>query len=70
MKVIDDNTLMVEASVPLSTAFTRPLREVVIRYKNPSESTDTTDFMRYTYNAIEKTSNNEIQFSALIEVGI
>tara|TARA_R100001443_G_scaffold42339_1_gene55715 strand:- start:247 stop:603 length:357 start_codon:yes stop_codon:yes gene_type:complete len=70
VKVIDDNTLMVEASVPLSTAFTRPLREVVIRYKNPSDSTDTTDFMRYTYNAIEKTSNNEIQFSALIEVGI
>ena len=70
VKVIDDNTLMVEARVPLSTTFTRPLREVVIRYKNPSDSTDTTDFMRYTYNAIEKTSNNEIQFSALIEVGI
>ena len=70
VKVLDDNTLMVEARLPLSATFTRPLREVVIRYKNPSDSTDTTDFMRYTYNAIEKSSNNEIQFSALIEVGI
>ena len=26
VKVIDDNTLMVEARVPLSTTFTRPLR--------------------------------------------
>lgn len=70
VKVLDDNTLMVEARLPLSATFTRPLREVVIRYKNPSDSADTTDFMRYTYNAIEKSSNNEIQFSALIEVGI
>lgn len=68
VRVIDDNTLIVEAKLALDTAFTRPLKEVVIRYKNPSDSTDTTDFMRYTYNAVQKTSNNELQFSAIIEV--
>ena len=68
VRVIDDNTLIVEAKLALDTTFTRPLREVVIRYKNPDNSADTTDFMRYTYNAVRKTSNNELQFSAIIEV--
>ena len=69
VKVIDDNTLSIEAKLSLDVSFTLPLREVVIRYKNPADSTDTTDFCRYTYNSIEKTSNNEIKFSAVIEVG-
>lgn len=69
VRVIDDNTLSVEAKLSLDTTFTQPLREVVIRYKNPSDSSDTTDFCRYTYNSIEKTANNEIKFSAIIEVG-
>lgn len=70
VRVLDDNTLMVEAKLALDTSFTRPLREVVIRYKNPADSTDTTDFMRYTYNAIDKSNNNEIRFSAVIEVTV
>ena len=53
----------------LDVSFTLPLREVVIRYKNPADATDTTDLCRYTYNSIEKTSNNEIKFTAIIEVG-
>jgi hypothetical protein len=69
VKIIDDNTLSVEAKLSLDVSFTLPLREVVIRYKNPSDSTDTTDFCRYTYNSVEKTSNNEIKFTAIIEVG-
>tara|TARA_R100001594_G_scaffold98672_1_gene133142 strand:+ start:1934 stop:2290 length:357 start_codon:yes stop_codon:yes gene_type:complete len=68
VRVIDDNTLIVQAKLALDTTFTKPLKEVVIRYKNPADSTDTTDFMRYTYNAINKNSNNEIEFSAVIEV--
>ncbi len=68
VRIVDDNTLIVQAKLALDTTFTRPLREVVIRYKNPADSTDTTDFMRYTYNAIQKNNNNEIEFSAIIEV--
>ena len=66
--VLDDNTIMVEAKLPLSTSFNLPLREVVIRYQNPTLSTDTTDLFRYTYNAITKTVNNEIRLSVAIEV--
>ena len=70
VRVVDDNSLVVEAKLALDVTFNRALKEVVIRYKNPNDSTDTTDFMRYTYNSIEKNSNNEILFSALIEVTI
>jgi len=66
--VIDDNTLLVEAKLPLTTSFSLPLREVVIRYQNPSDSTDTIDLFRYTYNGITKTVNNEIRLSVAIEV--
>ena len=68
VRVIDDNTLVVEAKLSLDSTFTLPLREVVIQYKNPTDSTDTTALFRYTYNSIDKTNNNEIQFSAIIEV--
>lgn len=68
VRIIDDHTISVEAKLPLETTFTQPLKEVVLRYKNPSDATDTTDLFRYTYDAITKTSNNEIRFSVFIEV--
>ena len=68
VRVLDDHTLSVEAKVPLSSTFSSPLKEVVIQYKNPSDATDTTAIARYTYDSITKTSNNEIVFSAIIEV--
>ena len=68
VRVIDDHTLSVEAKLALDSSFTRPLREVVVQYKNPSDSTDTTALLRYTYDAVTKTNNNEIRFSAIIEV--
>jgi len=66
--VIDDNTLLVEAILPLTTTFSKPLREVVIRYQNPTDATDTTDLFRYTYQSITKTVNNEIRLSVTVEV--
>ena len=68
VRVIDDHTLSVEAKVGLTSTFNRPLREVVIQYRNPTDSTDTTALFRYTYDAITKNSDNEIRFSAIIEV--
>ena len=68
VRVIDDNTLSVEAKLPLSTTFNVPLREVVIQYKNPTDATDVTALARYTYDSITKTTDNEIFFSAIIEV--
>ena len=66
--VLDDNTLIVEAKLPLSSSFNLPIREVVLRYQNPALLTDTTDLFRYTHNAITKTVNNEIRLSVIIEV--
>tara|TARA_R110002110_G_scaffold152975_2_gene346006 strand:+ start:231 stop:590 length:360 start_codon:yes stop_codon:yes gene_type:complete len=68
VRVLDDHSISVEAKLALDSSFTRPLREVVVQYKNPSDATDTTALLRYTYDAVEKTSNNEIRFSAIIEV--
>jgi len=68
VRVLDDHSLSVEAKVPLSSSFNRPLKEVVIQYKNPSDATDTTALARYTYDSITKTNDNEIVFSAIIEV--
>ena len=68
VKVLDDHSLSVEAKIPLGNTFTAPLKEVVIQYKNPSDATDTTALARYTYDSITKTSDNEIVFSAIIEV--
>jgi len=68
VRVLDDHTLSVEAKVPLSSAFSAPFKEVVIQYKNPDDATDTTALARYTYDSIAKTNDNEIVFSAIIEV--
>ena len=68
VRVLDDHTLSIEAKLALDSTFTRPLREVVVQYKNPSDATDTTALLRYTYDAVTKTNNNEIQFSAIVEV--
>ena len=68
VRVIDDHSLSIEAKLTLDTSFTRPLREVVVQYRNPTDSTDTTALLRYTYDSVTKTTNNELVFSAIIEV--
>ncbi len=68
VRVLDDHTLSIEAKLALDSTFTRPLREVVVQYKNPSDATDNTALLRYTYDAVTKTNNNEIRFSAHVEV--
>ena len=68
VRVLDYYTLSIEAKLDLDSEFTRPLREVVVQYTNPDNATDTTALFRYTYDAVDKTNNNEIRFSAIIEV--
>jgi hypothetical protein len=67
-RIVDDHTIYVEAVLPLSSAFTLPLREVCIQYQNPSDATDTTVLFRYTFQSVSKTSNNELRFATIIEV--
>ena len=61
VRVIDDNSILVEAKLSTSEAYTLPLREVCIR-------SATTPLFRYTYDAIDKTGNTELYFSTIIEV--
>jgi hypothetical protein len=68
VRVLDEHSLSVEAKIPLSSSFNNTLKEVVIQYKNPSDATDVTAIARYTYDSITKTNDNEIVFSAIIEV--
>lgn len=70
VRVLDDYSLSIEAKVPLSQSFSKPFKEVVLQYKNPNDATDTTAIARYTYDAIDKNSNNEVIFSAIIEVNV
>ena len=68
VRILDDHSILVEAELSLDTEFTQPLKEVVIQYKNPADPTDTTSFFRYTYDSLNKTNNNELHFSTIIEV--
>jgi hypothetical protein len=61
VRIIDDNTISVEAKLTTIDAFSLPLREVCIR-------SDTTPLFRYTYDAVNKTSDTELYFSTIIEV--
>jgi hypothetical protein len=61
VRIIDDNTLSVEAKLSTSEAYSLPLREVCIRSAS-------TPLFRYTYDAVDKTKETEILFATIIEV--
>lgn len=68
VRVMDDHSILVEAVLPLTSAFDIPLKEVCVQYQNPNDPTDTTVLFRYTYRAVTKTQNNELRFAVIIEV--
>ena len=68
VRVMDDHSILVEAVLPLTSAFDIPLKEVCVQYQNPNDPTDTTVLFRCTYRAVTKTQNNELRFAVIIEV--
>ena len=68
VRVLDEHTISVEGRLTSSTTFATPIREGVLQYRNPSDSTDVTPIFRYSFQSVEKTSSNEIKFSVIIEV--
>ena len=68
VKVLDEHTIAVEGKIGTSVTFDNPLQEVILRYTNPSDSTDTMPIFRYTIQPVTKTSGNELKFSLLVEV--
>ena len=61
VRIIDDNTISVEAKLSTAEAYSLPLREVCIR-------SATTPLFRYTFDAVDKTGNIELLFATTIEV--
>mgnify|MGYP003112754035 FL=1 len=68
VQVLDEHTISVEGKLDTTVAFTTPIREVVLQYKNPSDSTDILPIFRYTVQPVTKNSGNELKFSILVEV--
>ena len=68
VRVLDEHTLSVEGRLTSLTTFNVPLREVVLQYQNPSDSTDVTPLFRYTFDPLTKSNTNELKFSILLEV--
>tara|TARA_R110000796_G_scaffold22179_1_gene64550 strand:+ start:1249 stop:1596 length:348 start_codon:yes stop_codon:yes gene_type:complete len=64
--IIDDGTLLVEASMNTDSAFTDSIREVYIQNRN--STTDFTPIARYTTKPIIKSTSNEIKIEIIIEV--
>jgi len=63
--IVDDNTLLVEAQLPIDNAFTDTIKEVYIQYRG---TTDFTPVARFTTRPITKTSGNELLIQIIIEV--
>ena len=68
VRIVDDHSIFVEATLPLEQSFTLPLREICLQYKNPNDATDTTALFRYTFQSVNKSEDNELRFSTIIEV--
>ena len=63
--IIDDNSLLIEALLPIDESFNDAIKEVYIQYRG---ATDYTPVARFTTRPITKTSGNEIQLQIIIEV--
>ena len=63
--IIDDNTLLIEANLPIDNTFDDTIKEVYIQYRG---TTDFTPVARFTTKPITKTGSNELQIQIIIEV--
>jgi len=65
VRILDTNTLLVEADIPTTQAFDETLKEVYIQMKT---SSGFTPISRHVFRPIAKTSNNEMKIQIIIEV--
>ena len=66
VKIVDDNTLLVEGFLPAEYSFNDSLKEVFIQHRPTSGSS--TPIARHTISKITKTTSNELRIQVLIEV--
>ena len=65
VRIVDDNTILVEGFIPATEAFDDSLKEVYIQFRGTNSFTPVG---RHTILPITKTTRNEIRIQLLIEV--
>ena len=65
VRIMDNSTILIEGSLPVSEAFNETLKEVYVQFKT---STGFTPISRHVFRPIKKTSTNEVIFQLVVEV--
>tara|TARA_R100000231_G_scaffold125964_1_gene96468 strand:- start:1689 stop:2033 length:345 start_codon:yes stop_codon:yes gene_type:complete len=63
--IVDETSLLVEASLPFTESFNDKIREVYLQFR---DTTEFTPVARYTINPITKNNSNELLIQIAIEV--
>jgi len=63
--IVDETSLLVEATLPYTESFTDKIREVYIQFR---DTTEFTPVARYTINPVTKNNSNELLIQIAIEV--
>lgn len=65
VRIVDDNTILVEGFIPATEAFDDAIKEVYIQFRG---SNSFTPVARHTILPVTKTTRNELRIQLLIEV--
>ncbi len=63
--IVDDTSLLIEATLPYTESFNDNIREVYVQFRDTAEFTPVA---RYTINPINKSNSNELRIQIAIEV--
>jgi len=63
--IVDETSLLVEATLPFTESFNDKIREVYIQFR---DTTEFTPVARYTINPVTKNNSNELLIQIAIEV--
>ena len=63
--IIDENSILLEANIPIDNSFDETIKEVYIQYRGTS---DFTPIARFNTRPIVKNASNEIHIQIILEV--
>ena len=63
--IVDDTSLLIEATLPYTESFNDNIREVYVQFRDTAEFTPVA---RYTISPINKSNSNELKIQIAIEV--
>jgi hypothetical protein len=65
VRIMDNSTLLIEGSLPVSEEYNETLKEVFIQLRG---ATGFTPISRHVFRPIKKTATNEVIFQLVVEV--